>query len=408
MSNINLELRKLADTTGLQPCLGLVEPDTGKLSRDIRDGLTAPLGFPRLGEFLFSGDRVVFAVHSGIGEVGVVLRTLLEEIGKAWDPDAGQITLLFSDRASEHNYRENVGSDFPRVRTAVQEGTADAVLALLGADDDNLPILVNRLVFDADVLIPIVRAHDEARAFHQEVLWSFTDSATKKRWRAMSGNNQIAYSELACGLAGILVSVDIIIGPGDFPYGVVIGKPQAKEAAVQERIADAWRTPKSNQADAIVISIDDARDRNSWRAVRDAIVAAHAIQVDCPLVILSHIDHAPPNEWRAEFSPDKPLSSSVAKFDPELKQSVVGRTIHFRSALAPEVSRDMGWNPVQWDESLEHLLAVFQSPILLRDPQRSEIVHEGSQITSGEAKTSRQSKPKKKPVRQRSSGRKKA
>lgn len=366
----NQELQNLVAKSRLKVALGRMEPDISELAQQVRRGLAAPIGFPRLSEFLFSGDRVVIAVNGGINGVELVLEPLLENLTATLETDTASATVLFADRESEARFEQQMKIRSAIARSAVHEGTADAALAVLGADDSHHPILISRFIFDADVLIPVTRAEDSRRAVPSAALLPFVDSATQKRWQGMSIENQAAYTEFICSLAGAYVSVDVVVGPGDIPQGVVIGQTLAKASAVREMISGAWQLRTLGPCDALVISIDDPRDANSWQSIRDAIVVAGRIAPRCPLIILSSIDHPPPNELRGVFSLGDSPRKATSDFDSTLRQSLQGRPVFLRSRLADEIVREISWAPIQAEQSIEYALSTYRVPVLLRDPQR--------------------------------------
>jgi hypothetical protein len=94
----------------------------------------------------------------------------------------------------------------------VHEGTSEQALALLGADDGDFPILVNRLIFDADVMIPIIRARDEQPSSRRPAIWDFVDSATKKRWHSKILQPTRLKSHSRFGVA----INEVVVGPATF------------------------------------------------------------------------------------------------------------------------------------------------------------------------------------------------
>ncbi len=374
----NRDLPGLFRLPKLKSALGRTTAVAAELARQVREGIQQPLSFPGFGKFLFSGDRVVLAVHSGIAEVELVLNPLLDELLGSGGLVATQVTLLFADRLSAERFASHVK---PRDRSPVafvHEGTSEHALALLGADDGDLPILVNRLIFDADVLIPIIRASDQERSSRQPVIWDFVDSGTKKRWRSQMLKLDEAYGNHISELAGTVVVIEVVIGPGDFPYDVVIGTPTAADVAAAERLAVAWRIKTPDQIDLVIATIDDRRDRGSWQAIRDAIVVVAEIGKNCPIVIVSDVGEPPPNELRGVFSAHTAAGSRTTSFDSALHSAIEGRTVYLSSKLSADVVHDLGMMSIAGVEEVASLATRFAFPVLLRDSQRVRTNAEGS------------------------------
>ena len=91
---------EVAQLGGLVPLLGQVRADPEELARQVRKGFQHPLEFPGIGEFLFSGDRIVIAVHSGLPQAELLLDPLLAEF--AANGRVEQVTWLFADRETAH------------------------------------------------------------------------------------------------------------------------------------------------------------------------------------------------------------------------------------------------------------------------------------------------------------------
>ena len=366
----NPVLHEVFQLPKLKSALGRTNAVAEELAKQVQDGLRQPLGFPGFGKFLFSGDRIVVAVHSGVSEIELVLNPLLDELFNAGGLGMKQVSLLFADRESAERFKTHGAPRDKAAVSVVHEGTSDHALALLGADDGNFPILVNRLIFDSDVLIPIIRASDEPHSMRRPMIWDFVDSATKKRWRSQMLKHDEAYGNHISELAGVMIVVDVVLGPGDFPYYVVVGRSAEADETALERLATTWQIRSPAQADIVIATVDDRRDRRSWQAVRDAIVSAAELGQICPIVILSDIDEPPPNELRGIFSSHTAAGRVKNNFDPTLRSAIERRTIYLSSKLDAKVVHDLGMKFIAGAEEVRSLVTQFEHPVLLRDGQR--------------------------------------
>ncbi len=400
----NRALDEVARLEGLSSALGRKQPDVAGLAKQIHEGLHHPIDFPGLGEFLFSGDRIVIAVHSDLAQIELVLNPILHEFSVSGN-ETGQVTVLFADKVSADRFRTHAASHARSVPIAVHEGTADGALALLGADDDNQPILVNRLIFDADVMIPLVRASQGTGANQRPMMWDFFDSATKQRWRRRSLRSDDGYGARLCEMAGVIVAIQVVIGPGDFAYDVVVGRTDATKDVLSQRLTEAWRILLPTLSDIVVATIDDHRDQRSWQAVRDSIVAAAQLNESCSIAVFSHVDEPPPNELRGVFS-NQIAGTRVSNFDPALRSAIANRNIYLCSALNAGIVHDLGLKSITGPEEARKLLGRFEHPVLLRDAQRANFMEAvatlPAQSTQKRPKsTSRKAPTKRKPRRQK-------
>lgn len=354
----------------LTPALGMLDANAVDLADQVRHGFQHPLEFPEFNRFLFGGDRVAIAVHSRLSRVELVLDPLLDELLGDRPPGAKQVSLLFADRETSDRFAAAGKKRESPAHVVVQEGTQDGSLALLGSDEAGQPILVHRLVFDADVLIPVVRVAESSDSLSAPILLDFVDSATRRRWKAHILNGDSNYGERVCSLAGVSIVVQVAMGPGDFPYDVRIGCRAAAERALQAQAALEWQLRPIAESDILIASIDDRRDERSWQAVRDAIVAAAAVDGQLPIAVYSSVDESPPNELRHVFSSRSSRAGDPDSFDPELRRAISGRTIYLASHLPDHQTIALGMVPISGGIENRTWVAQWKRPALLRDLQR--------------------------------------
>src|SRR5271170_1140540 len=116
------------------------------------DGLENPRDFPALRQAVVPGDRVVVAWDPTIGEAGPVLKALAQLFEAAGVVD-GCLTVLTS--ASGRRILERV---LPRgVVLAVHDPNDRTQLAYLATTKQGRRVYLNRLLTDADLVVPVGR-----------------------------------------------------------------------------------------------------------------------------------------------------------------------------------------------------------------------------------------------------------
>jgi len=118
----------------------------------IREGLENPRNFPPLRQAVVPGDRVVVACDPTIGEAGPVLEALARVFEAAGVEDGG-LTVLTS--ASGRKTLERV---LPRgVALTVHDPNDRTQLAYLATTKQGRRVYLNRLLTDADLVVPVGR-----------------------------------------------------------------------------------------------------------------------------------------------------------------------------------------------------------------------------------------------------------
>ena len=115
-----------------------------------------PLDFPPLASATVPDDRIVVAVERDVPQLPLVVAGVVEALRER---RAGRLTLLFPQEVSAAE-RAAATSRLPAevaagIHVAGHDPQATSALAYLAAAKDNKPIYFNRLLFDADLILPV-------------------------------------------------------------------------------------------------------------------------------------------------------------------------------------------------------------------------------------------------------------
>jgi hypothetical protein len=206
------------------------------------------------------------------------------------------------------------------------------------------------------------------------------------------------YGSRLCDLVGVLVVVQVIVGPGDFAYDIVVGQVGATQATVKTCQSEAWHVQRPEQVDIVVATIEDHRDRKSWQAVRDAIVASASLGANLPIVIVCDIDEIPPHTIKSILSGVKAGADTA---DPPLAAAMRKRLVYLCSGLEADVVHELGLKSISDSEEVRTLLARFENPVLLRDVQRAADDFDSPLPRADRAKPAKAARAKKRTTRSR-------
>ena len=200
------------------------------MSTSVRSTLTNPLGLPALRQLFFPEDRIVLVPDADYADKANVLleiiQTFLEE-GAA----PQQLTLLLTD-AEEKSAITSLSSRLPKgIRLHFHHPEKRQMLARLGVNTNNKPIMLCRELVDADLVLTIgrfrVRSVQSHFGIHSAVFPRFSDSETQRRFLSAGTSHRklLAETEQVAALLGILFTIQFLHQKGQ-PLQMAAGLPQ--------------------------------------------------------------------------------------------------------------------------------------------------------------------------------------
>ena len=259
--------------------------------------LSRPMDFPPLCEAVVPGDRVVIAVDPDVPQAGQivagVVRALLET-----SVEASDITILQAER---HVPVADLASQLPAeaggVNFAVHDPADRGQLAYLAASKDASPIVLNRLLCDADLVLPVNLLRPESSLFyagpHAGLRATFADVQAQRQFRAPKGMVEPARvrrrwdeaNEVAW-LLGVQLTLQVVAGPGDTVLHVLAGHEDEVSREGRELVNAAWEYQVSERAELVVATIEGELDNQSWENVGRALHAARQVCLHDGTIIL--------------------------------------------------------------------------------------------------------------------------
>ena len=265
-------------------------------------------------------------------------------------------------------------------------------LAYLAASKEGKPIYFNRVIGDADVVLPISTLRlDQALGYagvHGGLYPAFSDAATQKRYRAPSSNDWSALRRRRCEEAdeaawalGVQFTIQVTPGPGNTLLHVVAGDSQAVAKRGQELCTAAWFHEPPQRADLVVAAIEGGPDQQTWENFGRALFAAsQAVNDGGAIVICSSLRCRPGaalqrlagmrdsesllHELRRDRTPDATPAALLAEALERVK-------VFLLSDLDEEAVEDLGVAHVGSIEQIERLSRQFASCILLGNAQHA-------------------------------------
>ncbi len=262
---------------------------TADVSAAVADALGEPLEYPALARCTTPGDCVVVALGTGVPQVAQITAAVVQAlVDVRIDPDG--ITVLQpspeADTSADDPCRLLPVSIRRRIMVAVHDPDDRDMLAYLAAGDTGEPILLNRALHDADLVLPIGCLHGESAAgyfgIHGVVFPTFSDRKTAARFRSIGslhsdGNRRkelTAEVDQIAWLLGVHFAIQVVPAAGSSVLHVVAGRSGAVARRGRELYDAAWSCTVPQQASLVVAAVDGDSEQQTWRNVGRALHAA--------------------------------------------------------------------------------------------------------------------------------------
>jgi len=256
------------------------------------------LAAPSLGESVVPGDHVVLAIEPTVPQIETIVAAVvdvLESAGVATSDisllvaDDNPATVAAGNSSGIDRFAPLAGRNVQIVRHDEQRREA---LSYLAATEAGRPIYLNRVLCDADFVLPIACARSACavgcRGPASALYPSFSDSATQRRYRsprliedrpdvAAQARHEI---DQAAWWLGAHFGVFVVAGPNGEVREVVAGEIDAAYLRAQELHDDAWHRQLPERASLVIAAIDGPREEQTWENVGRALAAASRVVAD--------------------------------------------------------------------------------------------------------------------------------
>lgn len=251
--------------------------------------LVDPLEYPPLARSVTPSDRVVLVLGHDVPQaaeiVAAAVRCLVES-GLALDG----ISVLQS-RSDAEAGNADVCSGLPpdwrrQITVTIHDPGRRDSMAYLSASESGEPIVLNRAIIDADVVLPVgcMNRRKEAGRFgiHDTVFPTFSDQKTLERFRSPqaldprgAGKRKLVEEVEQVGwLLGVTLTLQVVPGPGDRILHVLAGEVSAVARRSHELYRKAWSCASPGEASLVVASIEGGPVQQTWQNLGKALAAA--------------------------------------------------------------------------------------------------------------------------------------
>jgi nickel-dependent lactate racemase len=250
--------------------------------------LAEPLDYPPLARCITPSDRVVLALDEGVPQVMAIVNTTISHLLRV-GMDLDGITILQTEadvQAGINEARQSWPAEWQqRIHVVTHDPNDRGQMAYLATTDEGETIFLNRVLTDADVVLPIGCLRRESVEYHgihgslfptfstqQEILrYRSPDSLQPRSKKKVVLDHEV--DEVAW-LLGVTFTIQIVPAGGDRILHVLAGHPPAVRARGRELYREAWVDHAPRRAGLVVAAIEGGSLQQTWHNFGRALAAA--------------------------------------------------------------------------------------------------------------------------------------
>jgi nickel-dependent lactate racemase len=368
------------------------------LARAVAGALEDPLDYPPLRQSTTPGDRVVLALGRGVPQSSQITAAVVHALIEAGvHPDGISVlrTEADVDEGAENPCRMLNAKLGERIRLLTHDPSNRGRMAYLAATEHGAPILLNRVLTDADLVLPIgcLRAEKSTGYYgiHTPVFPSFSDGQTQLRFRRHDLNrgeghrhrDLIHEVDEVAWLLGLNFTIQVVPGAGDEVLHVVAGQSDAVRRHGRELYREAWTCPVPQRAGLVVAAIEGGIQHQTWENLGRSLAAAvplveegGAIAVCCDLAA----DPGPAMQRLVGALSRQDVVRQIRREGPvdavpavQLARALEFDHVYLLSQLAPSLVEELDMTPLAGPDELCRLASKHKSCILLSNAPRAMV-----------------------------------
>ena len=362
----------------------------------VRAALESPINFPPLEAIVVPGDHITIALAECVPQAGVIVEQIIRGLRERCE--VGSISVLLAD--DDELARRDLELARPAADIHVHDSRSREALSYLAAAEDGKPIYLNRLLCDADVVLPVgVQRLDESLDYfgiHAGLFPTFSDEATQTRFRSPSTHDWAAHQRRrreevrdAARLLGVQLTLQVIPGPRNTILRVVSGEGETLAAASQQFCRSAWLHEIPQSAELVLASIEGSSQ--SWDYFARSLYSASQAVVDGGAIVLCTALNAEPgpalkrlshaaskDEAVQEIRRDRSKDATAASILAEVSQRA---RVYLLSQLDRDPVEELGIGFVAETHDIQRLARQASTCVILGNAQHALISRRNGVVT---------------------------
>jgi nickel-dependent lactate racemase len=364
----------------------------------LRDVLSNPVDYPPLAKGTTPEDRILLALGSGVPQAEEIVATLVQYLVES-GVHADGITVLQTPAEAASGDGDPARLLPPAWRKQITIETHDPEcrerLAYLAASASGEPILLNRAMVDADVVLPIgcTRRRKEAGCFgvHHTIYPTFSDRRTQERFRSRRAlesagpykRRLIEEADQVGWLLGVTFTVQVVPGGGDGVLHAVAGEVRAAARRAHQLYRQAWNCSVPGRASLVVATMEGGAAQQTWHHLGQCLAAAGALVEDGGAIAVCSTLAAPPGPGVLQLAgarSDEGVLRKLERDRPEdmlpatqLVESLRRASVYLLSRLDQALVEDLNMAAIADAAEFSRLVRQHESCILLANAHRAMV-----------------------------------
>jgi nickel-dependent lactate racemase len=350
--------------------------------------LAEPIAYPPLWAGIVPGDRVTIALDETTPCAAAIVRGAIKSLENA-GVESEAITVVASDAAAIQICRDACAAELTNgVKFAVHDPNDEKNLCMVGMTKGGVPLVVNREIFDADVVLPIGCVRLDGRGAYESLFPRFSDAESISRYRTPTYLESVSEqaerkreTNQAGWLIGVPMVVEVVPGSGESVAHVLAGEPTAVARESQELARERWSLESPQQVSLMIATIGGGPDAQNWISIGRTLAMAERLVADGGAVaICSNLSEPPgPSLGRLIGNPDwdkvERRISNEHEVDSwpawQLARALQRGPVYFLSQLDEETAEDLGLAPVASIDEIVRLAERHESYVVVEDAQNA-------------------------------------
>jgi nickel-dependent lactate racemase len=354
----------------------------------VLEALAQPLDYPPLSAGIVPGDRVAIALDEAVPCGPEIVRGIVQSLRSAGVDNDG-ISIVTRDAETGRRCRADLAAHGQNGIALVEHNPEDErELCLVGVTKKHGPLVINRTIFDADVVLPVGVARSGDSGVYDSLFPRFSNTETIERFRVPANLGSDAFhadrareTDEAGWLIGAPLVIEVVPGANESVAHVVAGEPHAVAQRVALLVELQWQRRSASRAGLVIATVTGGAETQNWQNIGRALAAAERLVADDgAIAICSNLDEPPGQslgrligaddlaDTERQLLRDHSADSWAAW---QLARALQRGPVYFMSQLDSETVEDMGMAPVAGVEELVRLARRHERYILLEDSQHA-------------------------------------
>ncbi len=342
--------------------------------------LRAPLDYPAMTEAIVPGDIVAVAVDPNTPQIASVLSAVIQLLKQS---DADGISVVVGDEALPSTMQAIAEAVGDAAEVEIHQPANREALRFLGPDASAHHIYLNRLLVDADFVLPITsgRCGDlDCQSDLYGFFPAFSDSASRLRLMnpPLENGTDAADPNEPAMLLGAQLMLSVTSSDSGEAARIVAGTT----IGIRKRLQETRHIPDGSSSTSLVVaSLDGSQQQQTWQNLaRAAAAAARLADTGGTLVLWTQLSVTPTGcLLRISEETTDPIKHSETlsgeefpRWDPSLPPAYTLRKlaqeyrILLHSELPPEETEALGIGTIQSGDELTNLTRSFANCSILR------------------------------------------